>query len=141
MHLPDTRAFPHNADVSTRYILSLLVLSCVIGCSGGGGLTTSTIGPTIKKISVNPTSIKGGSGNTVDGTVTITSAAPAGGVNISLTSSDTTAAQLPAVATISVGSTSTNFTITTSAVAVNTPVTISGSTNGTTQSTVLTVTP
>ncbi len=141
MHLPVTHAFPHNAHVTSRFILSLLFLTCMLGCSGGGGLTTSTIGPTINSLTVNPTTIKGGSGNTVNGTVTISFPAPSGGVNISLTSSNTGAAQPPSVATISVGATSTNFTITTSTVTTSTAVTITGTTNGSSQSAQLTVTP
>jgi hypothetical protein len=79
--------------------------------------------PAVKSLSVNPTSVLGRIIS--QGTVTLSGPAPAGGVAISLSSSVPSAAGVPALVTVPVGSTSATFTITTYAVAGPTPVTIS----------------
>jgi hypothetical protein len=90
-------------------------------------------------VSVSPTSVTGGS--SAQGTVTLSSAAPSGGAVVSLTSSNTAAATVPASVTIAAGATSATFGITTSAVAASTSVTISATYSGLTRMAALTVTP
>jgi hypothetical protein len=108
--------------------------------TGTYGLTRTTTlavnAPTLSSIARNPTSVVGGNNST--GTVTLNGAAPAGGAVVTLSSSNTSAAQVPASVTIPAGSTSATFTITTSGVASSTSVTISG-TYGVTRTTTLTV--
>ena len=90
----------------------------------GGGVTKSatlTVTPdaapppppaaTLSAFSVSPTSVVGGASAT--GTVTLASAAPAGGTAVSLGSNQPGAASVPASVTVAAGATSANFTITT----------------------------
>jgi hypothetical protein len=96
--------------------------------------------PSLLSISVVPSTETGSLSPT--GTVTLTNAAPTGGVVVSL-SSNNAAAQVPSGGTVTIlaGSTSATFPITTNTVTAATPVTISASYNGVTQTTVLTVAP
>lgn len=100
----------------------------------------TTIGPAaLSAASVSPTSVTGGDEST--GTVTLTSAAPAGGAVVSLSSSDTGAAGVPAGVTIAAGATGATFTVTTSSVGAATPVTITATYDGVTRTAALTVNP
>jgi hypothetical protein len=95
--------------------------------------------PTLSSIALNPTSVVGG--NPSQGTATLTSAAPSGGVVVTLSSSNTSAATVPASVTVAAGATSATFTANTSPVSGSTPVTITGSAGGVTRTATLTVTP
>jgi hypothetical protein len=100
----------------------------------------TTIGPAaLSAVSVSPMSVTGGDEST--GTVTLTSAAPAGGAVVSLSSSDTGAAGVPAGVTIAAGATGATFTVTTSSVGAATPVTITATYDGVTRTAALTVNP
>ena len=101
-------------------------------------LTLTPATPSLSSVTVNPTSVTGGSPST--GTVTLSGAAPSGGATVTL-SSNNTAATVPSSVTVSAGSSSTTFPITTVAVAGNTPVTITGNYNSGTQTATLTLTP
>jgi hypothetical protein len=92
----------------------------------------------LTSLTLNPTTVIGT--NTAQGTVLLSGAAPAGGVTVSLTSSNAVRASVPTSVTIPAGSASKTFTITTSTPSVSTPVTIFASYNGVTKSAVLTVT-
>ena len=94
-------------------------------------------GATLSGVSVNPSSVTGGSPST--GTVSLTGAAPSGGAVVTLTSSNPTAVSVPASLTVPAGSSSAQFTATTSAVAATTPVTITASNAGVNRATNLTV--
>jgi trimeric autotransporter adhesin len=83
--------------------------------------------------------VTGGSAST--GTVTLSGAAPTGGITVALQSSNTGAATVPASVTVAAGASSAPFTVTTSAVTAVTTVTITGSFNGGTQTATLTVNP
>ena len=72
-------------------------------------------------LSVNPTVLLGGTDTT--GKITLSKAAPAGGLVVSLTS-DNAAAQLPATLTVPAGAKEATFKITTSKPSSSTPVTI-----------------
>jgi len=116
------------------------------GASGGDTTSavltvTQTATPvTLSSLSLNPTSVTGGTPST--GTVTLSEAAPAGGAVVTLSSSDTAVATVPTSVTVASGATSANFTASTSAVAASTTVTISGAYGGVARSAaVLTVIP
>jgi hypothetical protein len=109
----------------------------ITGTYGIARTTTLTVNAaTLSSIARNPTSVVGGNNST--GTVTLNGAAPAGGAVVTLQSSNTSAAKVPASVTIAAGSTSTTFTITTSGVASSTSVTLTG-VYGNTRTTTLTV--
>jgi len=117
----------------------LLAISlCTYSCGGygpppvGGGATLASVG-------LNPTSVTGGS--SAMGTVTLSAAASSGGAAVSLSSSSTATATVPASVTVAAGASSATFTVSTSAVTTSTPVTISASYAGVTQTASLTVGP
>lgn len=100
------------------------------GGSGGGNALLSSL-------SLDRSSVRGG--NSVTGTVRLTAPAPAGGAVVSLTSSDTTVATVPATVTIAEGATSKDFTVTTRTVSSDHTVTISANYAGVTKTAALTV--
>lgn len=93
----------------------------------------------LSSISMSPSSVTGGTGST--GTVTLSSGAPAGGAVVSLTSSNTAIAGVPAGVTVTAGATTTTFAATSSSVTAGTVVTISASYAGVTRTASLTVNP
>src|SRR6266576_2936252 len=95
--------------------------------------------PTLSSLTLNPTSVTGGSPST--GTVTLSGPAPAGGATVSLSSGNNAAATVPTSVIVAAGASSATFTVSTSAVATSTPVTISASYTGTTKTASLTVAP
>ena len=90
-------------------------------------------------VAVNPASLVGGASST--GTVTLSSAAPAGGISVTLSSSNPSVASVPASVPIGAGATSVTFNVTTFAVASLTPVTITATYGTTVRSTSLIVSP
>jgi hypothetical protein len=105
------------------------------GGTGGGGTGSSNVA-SISALSLNPTSVVAGSGS--QGTVTLSSA-PTVGTAVTLTS-NSGAATVPGSVTVNSGATTAAFSVATNLVSASTPVTITGSLNGT-QSATLTVTP
>jgi hypothetical protein len=95
--------------------------------------------PALSGLAVSPASVAGGSSST--GTATLSAAAPSGGLVVSLSSSNTAAATVPASVTVAAGATSKTFTVATSAVGGTTPVTITASAGGSTQTATVTVNP
>src|SRR5438552_161181 len=93
----------------------------------------------VSSLRLNPTSVTGGTQSST-GTVTLSGPAPAGGAQVTLSSSNA-AASVPSSVTVPAASTTATFTISTSAVAASTPVTISASYGGTSTSASLTVMP
>jgi hypothetical protein len=89
-------------------------------------------------LSVNPANVSGGGSST--GTVTLSEPAPSGGVVISLSSSDSAAAGVPASVTVLEGSENAMFNVSTSPLSTSTSVILSASYNGVTQTASLTVT-
>ena len=83
--------------------------------------------------------VVGGSPST--GTVTLTGVAPAGGMTVTLLSSNVGVATVPANVVVPAGAISITFTVSTGSVASATPITISASAGGVTQTATLTVTP
>jgi hypothetical protein len=102
-------------------------------------LSSTPASVSLSSLSLNPTSVMGGNSST--GTLTLSGPAPAGGAQVTLSSSDTAAARVPASVTVAAGATSATFTVSTSAVAASTTVTISAAYSGVIKSASLTVTP
>jgi hypothetical protein len=98
-----------------------------------------TQSPSFAGIALDPASVVGG--NTSEGTVSLTSAAPSGGAVVALSSSNTSAATVPASITVPAGAFGATFTVSTASVTASTPVTISGAYGGATRSATLTVSP
>ncbi|HEV2195113.1 MAG TPA: hypothetical protein VGR55_06005 [Candidatus Acidoferrum sp.] len=102
-------------------------------------LSSTPASVSLSSLSLNPTSVSGGNSST--GTVTLSGAAPAGGAQVALSSSNTTVARVPSSVTVAAGATSTTFSVSTSAVTASTSATISASYGGVTRSASVTVTP
>jgi hypothetical protein len=98
-----------------------------------------TQAPSLAGIVLNPASVVGG--NTSQGTASLTSAAPSGGAVVTLSSSNTSAANVPASVTVLAGAFSVTFVVSTAAVSASTSATITGAFAGVTRSSTLTVTP
>lgn len=94
----------------------------------------------LSALSLNPTSLVGGNGDTSTGTVTLSAPAPSGGASVTLQSTQPTVAAVPSSVLVPASQTSANFTVTTYPVTTTTQATISG-TYGATQSANLTVNP
>src|SRR5713226_2498422 len=119
--------------------------SVTISASYGGGTQTATLTvspqtlPVLSSLTLDPPNVTGGTPST--GTVTLDRPASSAGALVSLSSSNT-AASVPANGvTVPAGATSATFTVTTSAVATSTAVTISASYRNGTQTAALTVVP
>lgn len=95
--------------------------------------------PTLLSLAAAPGAVYGGS--PITGTVTLGSAAPTGGVIVALSSSNPSAAKVPATVTIAAGKTSATFTITTSPVAANMPVTLTAAFDGASKTAAVNVAP
>jgi hypothetical protein len=100
---------------------------------------TTTPSVTLASVAVSPSSVTGGTAAT--GTVTLSGAAPAGGVVVTLTSSATTVATVPPSIMVPEGATSATFPVTTLATTAATPVTLTATLGSATSSATLTVTP
>ena len=94
--------------------------------------------PTVASVTLNPTSVLGG--NSSQGTVTLSGPALSGGATVTLTSSNTAGAQVPASVVVATAASSATFTITSSSVSSSTNSIISASYNSSTQSATLAVT-
>jgi len=101
--------------------------------------SSSTASLSLSSLTANPTSVVGGNSST--GTVTLSGLAPAGGAQVALSSSNTTAARVPASVTVAAGASSATFTVSTSVVSASTAVTISATYGGVTRSASLAVKP
>ena len=102
------------------------------------GCTVSTPSSvSLSSLSLDPTAVVGG--NSAIGTVTLTSAAPSGGLEVSLSSNNTAAATVPASVTVLAGSTRASFTVSTNSVTNSQSSTIIASAGGITRSSTITV--
>ena len=123
------------AAVTTRTVVSISVT--------GGGVTRSAdlvvhpSLPTLTGFTVTPNSVQGGTSAT--GTVTLDSAAPAGGIGVSLSSNLPGSASVPASVTVPAGATSATFPVTTFPVD-NTTVTLTATLGSTTLFAALSIT-
>ena len=78
--------------------------------------------PLLQSMTISPTSVRGGTNAT--GTVFLSAPAPAGGIFVTLATSNSSVAQVPGIVNVPGGQTSASFTVTTFAVGNNTSVTI-----------------
>ncbi len=95
-------------------------------------------GPALSALSLSPTSVTGGNGST--GTVTLTGAAPGGGMVVSL-SDNSTATAAPASVIVPAGATNATFTVSTTSVTSSAAATVSAVHGGVTRTATLTVNP
>ncbi|MCW3099246.1 MAG: hypothetical protein JWL77_4864 [Chthonomonadaceae bacterium] len=113
------------------------IITATLGTSATATLTLTP--PVVTAMSTSPANLKGGLPST--GTVTISDPAPAGGILITLSSDNAAVASTVGSVTVASGSTTATFAITTHVVSAITSVTFTGTFNGSSQKTVLTVTP
>ncbi len=130
-------------NVTTTAVSSAATANITAAYGGISRPTTITVLPTsaatLAAVSVNPSTVPGGTNST--GTVTLTGPAPSGGATVSLSSSNPSVASVPATATISTGL-SGPFPVTTYSVSAQTAVTITAVYGSTTaRTTTITVTP
>ena len=131
--------------VSTSTVTTATAVTISAAYAGATRTATLTVNPgtppvTLSSLTLNPTSVTGGTQSST-GTVTLSGAAPSGGAVVSLSSNNTAAAQLPASVTVAAGATTASFTVSTSAVSAATAVTITAAYGGTTRTAILTVNP
>ena len=100
---------------------------------------TITSSAELSSVSINPAIVAGGTSS--QGTVTLNGPAPIGGEVVTLTSGNTSVVTVPSSVTVPENSTSVNFTVSTSNVLTQSPVTINGTYNGVIRSTTITVNP
>jgi hypothetical protein len=93
----------------------------------------------LSNVTVTPTSVEGGKRAIL--TVQLDSAAPKGGVTVTLASSDTTVAKLPASVTVERRRTEADVVVDTQEVSVSTPVTLTATLGNTNMTATLTVAP
>lgn len=145
-HVPASVTVAAGATSATFTVsTSAVAASTVVTISGayGGVSRTSSLtvqpapppAPTLTSLTLNPTSVVGGLQSS-RGTVTLSAPAPAGGVQVTLSSSSGVAS-VPASVFIPAGASSASFTVSTSTVLISTSATISGHYNGATRSATL----
>ena len=133
-----------NFGITTTAVTTQTLSTVSATYSGVTKTTTLTVNPAsapppaLAAIALNPVSVVGG-GSAI-GTVTLTAPAPAGGATVTLGSSKSTLASVPAMVVVAAGTTSKSFTVTTAKSRRSTSVTISASYAGAKKSAVLTVT-
>ncbi len=94
--------------------------------------------PLLEDLTVTPSSVRGGTNAT--GTVTLSTPAPPGGIFVTLSTDNTSVAQVPPIVAVPGGQTAANFTVTTFPVSNNTVVAITAFYGSGSQSADLTVT-
>ncbi|HSI74133.1 MAG TPA: hypothetical protein VK934_13230 [Fimbriimonas sp.] len=143
---PTTVNIPSGATQGTFTITAPNAVSTdatvtITATTGGVGKTKTfkVIAPKLSTAAVDPTTVVGGSGTTVTFTVTLTGPAPTGGMVVSLGSSNSAIASMPASVTVLAGQTTASVTVTHSHPSSQTNVTLSGTLNGVTKNATLTV--
>jgi hypothetical protein len=144
--VPSSITIPANSSSASFTISTTTVTTTTAGnitatYSGASKSATLTVNPpapaAISSLTLSPSTIVGGS--TATGTVTLTKAAPAGGIEVNLTSSNSTRAKVPATVLIPAGALSQVFNITTTATKQKTNVRITVSYAGVNKSATLTI--
>jgi hypothetical protein len=128
----------YNFAAAAFFLLLVSLCACACGSGSGGGYGGGPGPVALSSVTLNPTSVTGGTSST--GTVTLSGAAPGGGAVVSLSSSSS-AATVPTSISVAAGSTSATFTASTSTVTAATPITITATYAGTNKTAALTVTP
>jgi hypothetical protein len=130
-------------SASVQVPTSMVASPSNVSLTGGLGTTLSIatlriLPPNVVGISLNPTTVSGGTNSTA--TVTISRPAPTGGVLVQISSSAVGVANVPTSVLVPAGQTQASFTITTHAVFGTPTATIKATTNGNSVSAVLIVT-
>jgi hypothetical protein len=109
------------------------------GVNKSAALTVNPPAPAaaLSSLTLSPSTVVGGSNAT--GTVTLTKAAPAGGIVVTIASSNSTRAKVPASVLVPAGAISKVFTVTTTSTKQKINVRITGSYAGVNKSTTLTI--
>jgi hypothetical protein len=149
--VPSTVTIPAGATAGGFNIFTTAVTSqtvVTISVSGGGATVSapltvlpsaSTVTPAVTGIVVQPSSVTGG--NSAQATVTLSTAAPAGGAAVQLTSSNTSLATVPASVTVPAGATSATVPVTTAAVTTARSVVLTAAAGGASASATLSLSP
>ena len=126
--------------VTTRTVTSSTTATITANYNGVNATAALTMTPAValSSVTLNPTSVIGGSPST--GTVTLSTPAPVGGVSITL-SSNISSATVPSSVSVAAGTSTATFSVTTKVVASSTTATITASYNGINKTTPLTITP
>ena len=144
--VPSSITIPANSSSASFTITTTTVTTTTSGnitatYSGASKSATLTVNPPVpaalSSLTLSPSTIVGGS--TANGTVTLNKAAPAGGIVVNLTSSNSTRANVPATVLIPAGAVSKVFTIATTATKQKTNVSITVSYAGVNKSAQLTI--
>ena len=144
--LPSSVTVPQGASsasfgITTSAVAGQTVTSISASLGGVTKTATFTVNPApqtaLYALTLNRNSIAGGS--SVTGTVVLASAAPAGGVVVTLGSSNAAVAYPPASVALTSGQRTKSFTVKTKVVATTTAVTISAASGGVTKTATLTV--
>ena len=140
---PDTTATVGGLDNATTYTFTVIATNAVGDSPPSEPSNPVTPQPAgvvaLSGLGVDPGRLVGGAPAT--GTVTLSGAAVAGGVTVTLASSDPAVASVPTQVVVPEGATSAGFAVTTSPVAATLGVTVSATLDTTTLSVVLTVDP
>ncbi len=125
---------------TTTAVAASTAVTLTAAYSGVSRTATLTVNPpaSLTALGLAPSSLVGGASST--GTVTLSSAAPTGGLVVTLTSSNA-AAVVPASVTVPAAATTATFTTTTSTVTAQTAVTITAAASGVSRTATLTVNP
>jgi hypothetical protein len=131
-----------SAVVSTQPV-AVDTAGTVTATAGSSVKTASTtvLRPVLTSLTVTPTSVVGGSTTVVKAKVVLNGPAPAGGMTVTLSSSNSGAAGVPVSVVIPAGALTAVVTVDHKVVGTPTTVTISGTLNGVTKSGTLTVNP
>jgi Putative Ig domain len=119
-----------NFTVSTSSVTSSTTVTITATLGSSSVSATLTVNPVpatvpaLQSVTLSPGSVSGG--GTATATATLNVAAPVGGAQVLLASSNTPAASVPASVTVPAGSTSATFTVTTHSVSSTTTVSIGG---------------
>src|SRR5262249_6456322 len=114
-------SFAGSLPISTTAVSASTIVTITASYNNTTRTATLTVTPpaappppaALQSLALNPTSVVGGS--SAQGTLTLTSGAPAGGATVTL-SSNSTAASLPASVTVAAGAATASFNVSTSAV-------------------------
>ena len=127
--------------ITTSVVTTQTLATLSATYSGVTKTMTFTVNPAasaaLATLSLNPTSVKGGTSAT--GTVTLTAPAPSGGVVVALSSTKPVLASVPASVLVATGTTSKSFTVTTASTRKNASATISASYAGVTKTATISV--
>jgi Putative Ig domain len=119
-----------NFTVSTASVTTSTTVTITATLGSSSASATLTVNPVpatvpaLQSVTISPGSVSGG--GTATATATLNVAAPAGGAQVLLASSNTSAASVPASVTVPAGATSATFTVTTHSVSSTTTVSIGG---------------